>query len=40
MLGISNVILEETRMVEQRKEPMELQHKNPDADALGGQDLW
>lgn len=39
MLGISNVILEETRMVQQSREPMALQHKKTDVDAPGNTHL-
>ncbi len=40
ILGISNVILEDTGMVKQCREPMELQHKKKDVDALGNKHLW
>jgi hypothetical protein len=40
MLGISNVILQQTGMVEQNKEPKALQHKKKDLDARGNRPLW
>jgi hypothetical protein len=40
MLGISNVILEETGMIEQCREPMGLQRKKTDLGALGNKHLW